>query len=380
MRRTILTAALVLTGLVTACTDAPTPTAVGAPSLKSDAGNGNGQFIKIMSRNASIGTEVNNVLFAPTALIPIAVDAAYDTMTHTRPVDRMKAIATEIAANRPDVVGLQEVDQWFLQIPGDFLAGNPQRASTRTFDYLQTIVNELSARGLDYRIAVIGVNTDIEAPALPPATPPLPQNFYDVRLIDRSAILVRGDLTFTNPQSGNYAAGIPIVLGPIQQTYLRGWQSVDVKVRGRTVRVFNTHLETQGAIPIQVAQGNELIARTAQSSLPVLLVGDFNSAANASAPPDKPTPTYGNLIAAGYSDAWLVSHPTDEGLTCCHNEIFPGLFPGPAADQRLDLVLYKGGFTGVGTMTIFGNDFASFSQFNIWPSDHFGIIADVRLP
>jgi endonuclease/exonuclease/phosphatase family metal-dependent hydrolase len=380
MRKIPLTAALVLTGLLAACTDAPTPTAIGGPSLKSTEGNGNGEFITVMSRNVSIGTEVNNVLFAPPELIPIAVAAVYDTMTRTRPVDRMRGIAAEIATKRPDIVGLQEVQQWYLQVPGDFLAGNPQQASTKTYDYLTTIVNELAARGLDYRIAAIGVHTDIEAPALPPATPPLPLNFYDVRLIDRDAILVRGDLQYANAQTGNFTAGIPIVLGPIQQTYLRGWQSVDVKVHGRTVRFINTHLETQGAIPIQVAQGNELIAIAARSPLPVILVGDFNSAINASAPPGKATPTYGNMIGAGYSDAWSVSHPGDEGLTCCHDEIFPWLFPGPVADQRLDFVFYKGGFTGVGAMSIFGNDFATYSLFNIWPSDHFGIIAQVRLP
>jgi hypothetical protein len=47
---------------------------------------------------------------------------------------------------------------------------------------------------------------------------------------------------------------------------------------------FTTHMETQQAVPVQLAQANELIQLVNASPLPVILAGAFNSAANPSAP------------------------------------------------------------------------------------------------
>jgi endonuclease/exonuclease/phosphatase family metal-dependent hydrolase len=375
-RSRFLISLIALGTLVSAC-DSPVPTATHRPSPKSENGNGTGQFFTVMTQNTLHGTQIGIVLSAPPSQIPLAVGQAYALVPLSQPAARMARIADQIAASRPDVVGLQEAVKWLAQRPGDFLAGNPLPATTVEFDLIELILDAFRARGAEYQVAIVVDNTDIELPGLPPNTPPLPQNFFDVRLIDRVAILVRSDVDFWNAQGGNYQAGLPLQIGPVQKKFLRGWASVDLKVHGRTVRFLTTHLETQDAPPVQVAQANELLAIVQQSPLPVIMAGDFNSAANASAPASTKTATYGTLLAAGFEDAWVDAYPGDEGLTCCHD---PSLVNSVVSfDQRLDLVLVRG-FGGAGFGEIVGEELSDFTPSGRWSSDHAGLFMAVRLP
>jgi endonuclease/exonuclease/phosphatase family metal-dependent hydrolase len=73
-------------------------------------------------------------------------------------------------------------------------------------------------------------------------------------------------------------------------------RAVDVKVRGKTARFANTHLEVFST-PVRNAQGRELAAALATFTHPVVLVGDLNSR------PDDTAGAYGTLSGAGYADA-----------------------------------------------------------------------------
>lgn len=377
MLRTRFSIAVVALGAFAAACDSPPPTGTHGPSLKSENGDGTGQFVTVMTQNTLLGTQIGIVLSAPPAQIPLAVGRAYALVPTSQPAERMARIADQIEESRPDVVGLQEAVKWMAQRPGDFLAGNPVAATTVEFDLIELILEALRARGMDYRVAIVVDNTDIELPGLPPNTLPLPQNFYDVRLVDRVAILVRGDVDFWNPQGANYQAGLQLQIGPVQKKFLRGWASVDLKIHGRAVRFLTTHLETQDAPPVQVAQATELLAIVEQSPLPVIMAGDFNSAANASAPAATKTPTYGTLLSAGFQDAWVDAYPGNEGLTCCHDASLVN--PIVTFDQRLDLVLTRG-FGGAGFGEIVGEESSDFLAANRWPSDHAGLFMAVRLP
>ena len=369
--------AVIAAGTFASACDSLSPTGIGGPYFKSETGEGAGQFMTLMTQNTLHGTQIGIVLSAPPSQIPLAVGRAYSLVPTSQPAERMARIADQIAASRPDVVGLQEAVKWLAQRPGDFLIGNPTAASTVEFDLVALIVDALRERGVEYRVAIIVDNTDIELPGLPPNTLPLPQNFFDVRLVDRVAILVRSDVEYWNAQGGNYDAGLQLQIGPVQKKFLRGWASIDVKIHGRTVRFLTTHLETQDAPPVQVAQANELLAIVAESPLPVVIAGDFNSAANESAPPSTKTATYGTLLSAGFQDAWTDAHPDDEGLTCCHDASLVN--PVVSFDQRLDLVLTRG-FGRAGSGAVVGEELVDFAVTNRWPSDHAGLVMAVRLP
>jgi endonuclease/exonuclease/phosphatase family metal-dependent hydrolase len=378
MRRAPLLALVALAGILAGCTDrAPTaPATAGSGNASGIAPSANGSAtITVMTRNLSIGTDIGIVLGAPPAQIPIAVATAYGFTVGSRPPERMTRIADEIADARPDVVGLQEVELFRIQRPGDFLIGNPTPATRIEYDFLEVILEALRERGARYRVAAVVRNTDTELPMLIPGAEPVPRHFADVRLVDRDVILVREGVRFQNGQGANYAAGIPITIGPISFTFMRGWTSVDVRRGDQWIRVFNTHLETQGAVPVQVAQADELLAIAATSPYPTVLLGDFNSAANPSAPPDKVTPTYGMVLAAGYTDAWPLAHPNDEGLTCCHFELDLRDITQPFT-QRIDFVFFRA-LDGVTFARIVGEELPDRTPSGLWPSDHAGVVAGV---
>lgn len=371
-RSAALTAVLIL---ASACgTDAPT--AVTAPPT-SEGTVAAPHYITVMTRNLLLGTDIGIVLSAPPQQVPLAVGQAYALVPASKPQERMIQIADEIIRMNPDVVGLQEAVKWMVQRPGDFLAGNPEQASTVEYDLIQLLLDALHARGVDYDVASLIENTDIELPGLPPNTQPLPQNFIDVRLVDRDAVIVRRGVLFSNPQAANFDAGLPLQIGPVSKKFLRGWASVDVSMYGQSVRFITAHLETQSAPPVQVAQASELLAIAQRSTLPVIMAGDFNSAANASAPANEKTATYGMFIDAGFEDAWTIARPGDEGLTCCHD---PSLTSSTVNfNQRLDLVVFRG-LVGAGSANITGKEISDRTPFGRWPSDHAGLAISLRLP
>ena len=158
-------------------------------------------------------------------------------------------------------------------------------------------------------------------------------------------------------------------------TQLRGWNAVDIQVGGHSFRFFNTHLEVQGAAPIQALQAAELLAAMNASTLPVVLVGDINSAADGSQ-----TPTYNTLLAAGFRDVW--NRPGDPGYTCCHAKDLGNT--SPSLDQRIDVVMTRGfGAAGAPTLQasarIVGDQVGDRVRAGIWPSDHAGVVAQMQL-
>jgi endonuclease/exonuclease/phosphatase family metal-dependent hydrolase len=348
----------------------------GDPFFKSADGRGEGQFARVMSRNLYIGTSISDVLEAPDQqLVPMLVWQAHAEVIRSRPEERMARIADEIAAARPDLVGLQEVLQFFTQTPGDVLIGNPQQANDLQFDFLQLLLDALAARGAAYSVAVVTENIDIELPAFDVEQAIL----YDLRVVDRTAVLARRGVQLSNASAVNFQAFLPVELGGVQLPFRRGYSAVDAKVHGRTFRFVNVHLETQDFPQINVAQGLELIDSVkGWAGLPVVLVGDFNSAANASAPEDRKTPTYGNLINAGLVDAWQDANPAEEGLTCCHRRDL--LNTTVEFDQRIDFVFFTGPFGGTGEVYRVGYKLSDRTTSQRWPSDHAGLVGQIRLP
>lgn len=179
------------------------------------------------------------------------------------------------------------------------------------------------------------------------------------------------DLKLSNVRTGHFNAflEIPGLGGPIQSR--RGWISVDAKIRGKSFRFVTTHLEPLHP-DIQVAQGNELLSGPANTSLPVVMAGDFNTRADGTG-----TPTYGVLTAAGFADAWSQTRPGTPGYTCCHAADLHTL-PAPLT-ERVDLVLTRGGFRALST-ELLGDSPSDRTPSGLWPSDHAGVAAQLGLP
>jgi hypothetical protein len=241
------------------------------------------------------------------------------------------------------------------------------------------LLGALAACGLHYGVVAEVINFDSEIPAmsLPGVT-----GLGLVHFTDRDVILARTDLKrdrlfLSNVQSSNFDSNLIVQAAGGDLPILRGWASVDVTVRGKTFRFLTTHLEAFSP-EIQVMQAIELLAGPGDTSLPLVFAGDFNSNANAF-----DTATYGNLIDAGFVDAWSQIDPLDPGYTCC--EAANLLNANPSLDTRIDLVLMR---DGVGlrhrpivadAAEVVGEEPNDKTASGLWPSDHAGVVVKFHL-
>lgn len=342
----------------------------------------NARTITVMTRNLYLGADVAPVvavLTDPDATVEMIVGAVSEFWAKVRFTNfpaRAEGIAREVAEIQPDLIGLQEAELWRSQTPADFVMGNADHVE---YDFVQILLDALAARGLHYAVVAQEQGIDIELPAF------LSEEaieLSEIRLTEREVILARTDLKtselkLSNPQTGHFATNIEFPdLGFV---VLRGWASVDAKVRGKSFRFVSTHLEADDE-GVREAQAAEIISGPANTSLPVVLVADGNSNANG----DATSPAYESLVNAGFVDAWFEIDPALVS-TCCADELLLSSELPVASDNegRIDLVLFRGAhdFSTLG-VSLFGNT-ASDKVFNgvtlIWPSDHAGVAARLQI-
>jgi endonuclease/exonuclease/phosphatase family metal-dependent hydrolase len=339
--------------------------ALAAPPLERPNADRN---LTVMTRNLYLGADLGQAIGAAIdgdlAGILLAVEETWQRVVATDYPARAKAIAAEIADKKPALVGLQEAVLWRSQTPAD---GMETPATHVEYDFIGLLLHELAENGVRYEVAAVDVTSDVEMPRLDGGYP-----FEDVRLTDRDAILVRSDLAgremkLTNVQSAVFDTRIPILPGI---DLLRGWSSVDVNFRGRRFRFVNTHLEAELEI-VRVAQAYELLAGPLATTLPLLVVGDFNSDGDGVVDPA----AYQLIREAGFADTWADVHPGDPGYTCCQEELLTNSVS--LLDQRIDHVFSLGAFERK-SASIFGDDPSDRvfdGSVTLWPSDHAGLAA-----
>lgn len=320
----------------------------------------------VVTQNLYIGADLSPILAAPD--LPAALAAAgqvFAAVQASHPAARMAAVADEIAKRPPDLVGLQEATLWRSGELGNV-------ATTVEFDFVQLLVDALAARGLSYEVVASTTNVDAHFPVSTAV------GLREIRITERDVILGRADngLELSNVQTANFQVNVvlPTLLGPF--TSLRGWASVDATVGDTTMRFVTTHLEVFDPL-VQLAQASEILAGPASTPLPVVLVCDCNSSANA-ADPDA-TPTYVLLRNAGFGDAWASKHPGAEGLTCCQDADLRNV--PSALFERIDYILFRGDFE-VRHASLLGarpGDRTTKPD-RVWPSDHAGVSATLELP
>jgi endonuclease/exonuclease/phosphatase family metal-dependent hydrolase len=331
-----------------------------------------------MTQNLYLGAALDPILTATPAELPAAVAQAFAQVQATNFAERAERLADEIAATRPDLVGLQEVALYRRQSPGDAIIGGTTPATTPVIDFLQLLLTALTTRGLTYVPVATRSGLDLEAP-MSTGTGPAGPTYDDLRFTDRDVILARSGVPTANPGAADYIAKAPVSSGGVTIYIPRGWVSVETRVGGTDLRIVNTHLEVEAAAPFQEAQAQELIDLLTPETRATILIGDFNSAANVFT-----TRSYGLLTATGFSDAWAQRYPTDSGVTCCQPSDL--LNATSALDQRLDFVFYRGGpsatsdrIVGVARVDVVGAKPADRTLSGLWPSDHAGVVATLTI-
>lgn len=315
--------------------------------------------VTVMTRNLYLGASLSPVLDATD--LDGAIDGATEIWAQVLDTDypeRAGALAEEILAAGPDLIGLQEVSLWES---GPVFAETPD---TVEFDFLEILLAELAARDLDYEVVT---STDAFSSSLPAVTPDGDTRTFS--LTDRDVILATPDVNVLAAESGVFDTSLQLEVAGIPIPVVRGWNWADVEVNGQQFRFVNTHLEAfDDNEAIRVGQAQELLDGPAGTELPVILLGDLNSNANANGQ------AYELVLDGYFDDAWVLVNPDDEGLTCCH-----------AADlrneevdlrSRIDLVLVRRAAEVISAEVI-GVDPELRTASGLWPSDHAGVVATV---
>lgn len=350
--------------------------------------------VTVMTRNLYVGGDITKPIAAAAGKTGQEALLAFGRANYTlrTTVDstnfpvRSKLLAAEIAAAGPDLVGLQEVALWRhgpLQLEQ---LGVPN-ATTVDYDFLALLLEALRQRGARYRAVAVQVSSDIEAPAF--QATPTDGTGRDERLTVRDVVLVRqgAGVDVRNSGGGQYLNHLTASLAGSTVSIVRGYTWADVRVRGtRTFRFLNTHLESVSS-DLALAQAQELLVGPAAVSRPVVIVCDCNS------DPLNSTPKFGsvtprnaayNLLVGpgGLTDEWLTArHRTGPGLTSGFRETVDD--PDASGLRiRIDLVLarstprvritaFRAWLTGD---TVADRDPAT----GLWPSDHAGLVAELR--
>ncbi len=319
--------------------------------------------VTVMSQNLSLGADVTPVIDAILTgnqkIITAAVTTVWQNVQASNYPLRAATIAAEIVSASPGLVGLQEAE--LFHVAGTVPAQG---------DYLQILLNDVNGlliqqhASYTYKAVAVTNESDLTFPGY--TSPGVLKN---IELTDRDAILVRSDVVVSNVQQQQHFAHVVVLPEGFTGktvTIFRGWESVDVQQGGQQYRVINTHLE-EGDNPvdgaIQAAQALELLKGPASTAQPTILLGDFNADADTGAL------TYRILVAAGFSDTWTKTHPNSPGYT------WP-LPPVSSDNQRIDLVLFRGGFSAT-SMSIVGT--SPIGSTGLYPSDHAGIVATLAL-
>lgn len=319
--------------------------------------------LTVMTYNLYVGGDTGAILAVENPLqVPTAVQDMYNSVIAVDFPGRAAAIAKSVKAYQPHLIGLQEVSLIRQQTPGDLLSGGTDLAEDVVLDFLEILMAAFQAEGLDYQVAAKVQNVDVEMPMFTNAG----GNIDDARLTDYGVILARSDVAISRPVSVHYED--VLVVESLGFQVDRGYTAVDATIAGVTYRFVNTHLEAFSP-EHRLAQAEELIASLQSETLPIILLGDFNSHAPAGA-------TYQRLLEEGYVDTW---QPDSEGTGYTGWQAPDLRNETSILDARIDIIFVRDLSLSAQTRTAtIGDTPEERLASGLWPSDHAGVVAQLE--
>ena len=358
---------------------------------------GDPRTVSVMTRNIYLGGNINRPIRAAVdrtgregiLALGHANHELREVVTRTDFATRSRLLAAEIAAARPDLIGLQEVGLWRRGPMQLDRVGRPD-ATQVDLDFLDMLLADLANSGARYEVVHVQQLSDVEAPAFtgdPYAG--TAGSAADVRLTDRDVILVRSEAGLRIEASGGgaYQQRFQVELGDTIFPFVRGYAWADVALGSARIRFVNTHLESQSA-QLARAQAEELLNGPAgDMSLPTVIACDCNSnpaslAARSSVPIGSGAAYRLITDGHGYTDLWLQQQGRDgPGNTAWLSE----LVNDETADfeRRIDLVLARSAPPGqivANRAEVTGDELGDRDPVSkLWPSDHAGVVVELRV-
>jgi len=350
-------------------------------------GHGRGKEVRVMTRNLYLGANLTPAIGAKSLTELVAANGKIlrEVTANDFPT-RAEGLADEILAQRPDLVGLQEVALWRTAPPSLAPLQTGPSASAVRYDFLQELLAELNGgkgKGkTQYEVVVVQQEFDLEAPADENGKPGdgnaaqgIPDAEINGRLTMRDVILARrgAGVQTWNAQGSNFKNLLTVEILGAKLPVARGWTATDAKVRGsHPFRFVNTHLEAFDP-RVRAAQAAELVAPggPATSSLPVVLLGDLNSDDDTVAGPDRLA--YETLLAAG-----MVERSTNNPLSCCLKSSLLAVGKGGSVadfNHQVDHVMTR----NPSVVTLLSSAVTGLQPVNgFWSSDHAGVFSALR--
>ncbi|HWC84400.1 MAG TPA: endonuclease/exonuclease/phosphatase family protein [Pseudonocardiaceae bacterium] len=224
--------------------------------------------------------------------------------------------AAAIAAEHPDLVGLEEVDEHWGDRSDDLAETSALAAKLRMHAFFAPIYD------------------------LAPTADGAPDREYGLAILSRFPILdtqnhqiTRLSTVATNPAP----AAAP------------GFPEIAIRFGGRIVHVYATHLDYRSDPSVRAAQVSDMLGFLGHDPAPKILVGDFNA--------DPDAPEIAPLLA-GQTDVWTLL-----------NQPHPPSWPSGTPTDRIDYITVSPGF-GVRDAAVIDTQ----------SSDHRPVIADLVLP
>jgi endonuclease/exonuclease/phosphatase family metal-dependent hydrolase len=177
--------------------------------------------------------------------------------------------AQAIAAARPDVVDLEEVDQNWGDRSDDLAETQVLAARLHMFGYFAQIYD------------------------LPPTTSGAPDREFGLAFLSRYPIVTEQNHQITRLST---VATNP---APAQAP---GFPEIAIRVRGTLVHVYASHLDYRGESAVRVSQVADMLAFLDEDPTPTVLMGDFNAGPTA--------PELAPLLAREH-DVWALLGRTD---------------------------------------------------------------------
>jgi endonuclease/exonuclease/phosphatase family metal-dependent hydrolase len=312
--------------------------------------------VSVMSRNLYLGADIIKLVSATDEADQMnQVAALHKTVDQTNFPLRAKRLAREVQLNRPDLIGLQEVARYYRGAAG--VHDKQTNSKTVLYDWMKILQTELRALGQHYRVAVEQTELDIETAS---------SEGYDLRLKLGNAILVRkgSKVKVTRGFKGIFKHQLTVPLKDQTVTLKRGYAAVDAKVAGKRFRFIDPHAEAYSDSDAN-GQFKELLATAAKSKkLTTIMAGDFNSS------PTRGT-AYNTVIGAGFWDTGV------KAATCCQSETLTNATSELTADNWIDHIVVRPKVKVLRRVILGTRPTDRIG--GLWPSDHAGLVAKLRL-
>ncbi len=342
--------------------------------------------VTVMTRNLYLGGDIYRPVEATAGLSGLAALDAFGNANFVtrRIVDqtnfpaRARLLARELAARKPDLVGLQEVATWRRGPYRLDKLGTPT-ATHVDYDFLKLLLAAARKTGVPYRAVRVQQEADVEGPAFPNGSATAEQDGFNARLTMHDVILRRkgSRVRVRRARSANYRHNYAVSLSGIPFEFTRGYLYADARIGRKKFRFVTTHLESARS-DTALAQASELMRGPVAGAgkRPVVMVCDCNS--------DPKDPTIYNdgdiphwsayrRMVMPLDDEWLRVRSSRRGYSSGLSEtVDDNTIAG--IDHRIDLVLGRGFDALKGWRT--GD--AARTRAGLWASDHMGIVVRLR--